>query len=84
MVSDSAPRRVLCSRREVLNGRIPPLSRSEASEGQLEPGFWLESDYASRQRCARNHVRLLLRGRRWYESQLIMITSPGLDAHLKE
>jgi hypothetical protein len=58
----------------VMNGcRDAPLpTRSEAYDGFPEEGSWLESDYAMRMRCARNHVRRLLRGRGWYEAQLLM------------
>ena len=44
-------------------------SRAEAHCGFPEPSSWYESDFVARHRCARNHVRVLLRGRIWYEPQ---------------
>ena len=34
-------------------------------DGSLEPRQFFEGDYHRRRRCARNHVRLLLRGKGW-------------------
>lgn len=38
-------------------------------DGGLEPAVFWEADEMRRRRCARNHVRLLLRGRRWQSMQ---------------
>lgn len=52
-------------------GAIP--TRAEASEGFPEEGSWLDADFVNRHRCARNHVRMLLRGSAWYEAQLLKV-----------
>ena len=40
--------------------------------GAIEPSppWWRDVEAARRARCARNHVRLLLRGARWQQDQL--------------
>jgi hypothetical protein len=57
----------------IMNGANggPLPSKSEVINGTPEEGSWLEADYTARMRCARNHVRRLLRGRVWYEAQLL-------------
>lgn len=57
---------------DVMNG-APPGLRAVVSLGSPEPGYWFESDYHKRKRCARNHVRILLRGKVWYEAQLLAV-----------
>ena len=42
-------------------------------EGFDEVGARFEADFVKRHRCARNHVRRLLRGRGWYEAQLLVV-----------
>ena len=70
----SATRRLEKSREAIFNGVASLLrSRLDVSNGDPEPPSWFESDFECRHRCARNHVRILLRGQRWYESQLLSV-----------
>ena len=57
---------------DVMNGK-PPRPRADVHLGMPEPSYWLESDYHKRKRCARNHVRILLRGKVWYEAQILKV-----------
>ena len=70
----------------VFNGVGPGRSRVEAFEGQPEePSLhWLlETSYEERHRCARNHVRMLLRGKVWYEAQLVKLKNKKKDKKAK-
>lgn len=63
------------NRASIFNGRntvLAPL-RADAFSGSPEIAEWLESDFVLRHRCARNHVRILLRSRLWYEAQLLKL-----------
>lgn len=57
----------------VFNGDLSPLwaDKTTAFNGMPEPAAWFEADLVKRHRCARNHLRILLRGRAWYEHQLV-------------
>ena len=72
--SQSASGRDFAVRSSVFNGLAQPLlPRDEVFEGFDEVGSRFEADFVKRHRCARNHVRRLLRGRGWYEAQLFVV-----------
>ena len=52
-------------------------------DGAMEPAQFLESSAQTRRRCARNHVRRLLRGRRWLESQAVAPELVGKEVVLQ-
>jgi hypothetical protein len=53
-----------------LQDKVFPHRLRETYDGQLEPPAPYESNAAMRQRCARNYVRKLLRGRKWLKEEL--------------
>ena len=64
----------------------PGRSRVEAEGQPEEPSLhWLlETSYEERHRCARNHVRMLLRGKVWYEAQLVKLKNKKKDKKAKK